>query len=131
MNRHWTEKEWLEYENRFLRTIRRHVGKNKAISATRLYEAVFGKPPRDAISGTRALRKIIEKLEWQGEIICSSTSQDRGGYYTPSTDSEIREHFRRKDQRALKILKKSATQKRVGVPEYLGQMILDIRGEGV
>jgi hypothetical protein len=127
-NRNWTEEEWLVYENRFLRVMRRHVGKSRAISATRLYEEVFLEPPKDAITGTRALRNIIKKLENDGEIICSSTSSEGGGYFSPSCESEIKEHFRKRDRRIMEIARISAKQKRVALPDYLNQLSLDLRG---
>lgn len=103
-----------------------HVGKINAISMTALYEAVFDRPWNDKINDTRALRTLITALRDEGVAICSSSSQNGGGYYIPAAGSEYTDYLRKRKIKALIILKQNSRAEKVSLPAYLGQLQLEM-----
>jgi hypothetical protein len=103
-----------------------HVGEINAISMTALYEAVFARPWNNKINDTRALRTLITALREDGVPICSTSSQHGGGYYIAAATSEFVAFLRKAERRALLILMRNAKMKKVSLPEYLGQLKLDM-----
>jgi hypothetical protein len=117
-----------ENRNRLLATLTSHIGETHAIGMAALYEAVFNRPWDHRINDTRPLRMLITKLRQDGVPICSVSNQDGGGYYLASAGSELNDYLRRSEIRALKILSRNAKIKKVSLPEYLGQMRLNMEG---
>jgi hypothetical protein len=115
-----------EHRNRLLATLTTHIGATHAIGMAGLYEAVFDRPWDHRINDTRPLRALITKLRQEGVPICSLSNQDGGGYYLASAGSELNDYLRRREIRALKILAMNALIKRKTLPEYLGQMRLNM-----
>jgi hypothetical protein len=103
-----------------------HVGKVNAISMTALYEVVFDRPWNDKINDTRALRTLITALRDEGVAICSSSSQNDGGYYIPAAGSEYTDYLRKRKIKALIILKQNSKAEKVSLPAYLGQLQLEM-----
>jgi hypothetical protein len=120
------EIDTAENRNRLKSAMFDHVGEVNAISMTALYEAVFDRPWNDRINDTRALRHLITALREDGVPICSTSSQHGGGYYIAAAGSEFIEFLRKTERRALLILMRNARMKKVSLPEYLGQLKLDM-----
>lgn len=115
-----------ENRNRLKTAMFDHVGEVNAISMTALYEAVFERPWNDRINDTRALRHLITALREDGVPICSTSSQHGGGYYIAAAGSEFIDFLRKTERRALCILHRNARMKKISLPEYLGQLKLDM-----
>ena len=117
------------YETRILTILTRHVGVEKAIGMGELYERVYGKPYKNRINDTRALRKILTDLRLKGTLIGETRSQSGGGYYLARSASELNEFFNRRKTEALKKLHLVSRMKKIGLPELLGEMTLNLSGE--
>ncbi|MCZ2417452.1 MAG: hypothetical protein LC132_07890 [Burkholderiales bacterium] len=109
----------------------KHVGETNAISMAELYELVYDKPWANKISDTRYVRYLVTTLRDEGIAICSTSNAAYGGYYLAAAGSEIHGYLRRMETRALKILKRVSTIKRLTLPEYLGQMHLRMTAQRV
>ena len=108
-----------------------HIGSHNAVGMGELYETVYGEPWENRINDTRALRKVITDLRAEGVPVCSTASQAGGGYYLAAAGSELSGYLRRSEIRALKILKRNAQIKKISLPDYLGQMRLNMEaGDG-
>jgi hypothetical protein len=118
-----------ERRNRLLAELTSHIGSANAIGMAELFEAVFERTWDNRINDTRDLRHLITIMRDEGIPICSVASQDGGGYYLAAAGSELTSYLRRNERRALLILKRNARIKRVSLPNYLGQIQLDMRGE--
>jgi hypothetical protein len=114
-----------ENRNRLKSALFDHVGEVNAISMTALYEIVFERHWNDKINDTRALRHLITALREDGVPICSTSSQ-HGGYYIAAAGSEFIDFLRKTERRAICILMRNARMKKVSLPEYLGQLKLDM-----
>lgn len=121
--------EWdsPEYRQRLLSALTAHIGGHNAISMTALYSAVYDRPWTDRINGTRLIRKLVTALRMEGVPICSVTSAS-GGYYLPAAGSEAADYMRRYEAKALRILRAIAKMKKTTLPNYLGQIRLDMEG---
>lgn len=64
-----------------------------------------------------------------GMAICSISSKDGGGYYQPAAGSEMIDYLRKMERRALCILKRNSQMKKISLPEYLGQLKLDMENK--
>lgn len=106
-----------------------HIGSHNAIGMGELYEEVFGEPWEHRINDTRALREVITDLRAEGVPICSAADRAGGGYYLAAAGSELQDYLRRSERRALKILKRNARIKRISLPNYLGQIRLQMEGD--
>jgi len=104
----------------------RHVGEEKAIDMGELYCRVYGKEWRNKINDTRKLREIITELRYEGCLIGEVRRRDRGGYYLARSVSELNEFFERRTHEALKKLRMISSMKKIGLPEMLGQMTLNL-----
>jgi hypothetical protein len=116
----------VEHRNRLKSVMFDHVGEINAVSMTALYEAVFDRPWNDRINDTRALRYLITALREDGVPICSTSSQHGGGYYIAAAGSEFVDFLRKTERRALLILMRNSKMKKVSLPEYLGQLKLEM-----
>lgn len=100
----------------------RHVGPDKKIGMGELYEHVFKTPWTHRINDTRNLRLLITDLRKEGMPICSNGQ----GYWIAASASEINAFCERSKQRALSILSRISMMKNVSLPDYLGQMQLEL-----
>jgi len=103
-----------------------HMGEVNTIGMAELYEAVFEKEWSNRINDTRRLRSVITSMRSEGIPICSVSTSNGGGYYLASAGSELTDYLRRAEHRALKILARNARIKKIALPEYLGQMKLNM-----
>jgi len=103
-----------------------HIGEPNAIGMGELYEQVFGEPWKNRINDTRALRKAITDLREEGVPVCSVATSYGGGYYLAAAGSELTEYMRRNERLALKKLMRNARMKKISLPDYLGQMRLNM-----
>ncbi|MFA5754255.1 MAG: hypothetical protein WC905_02810 [Patescibacteria group bacterium] len=115
-----------ENRNKVMAALNQHIGKANAIGMPELYETVFGVPWSDTINSTRNLRKLVTAMRDDGFAICSSTSREGGGYYQPAAGSEMIDYLRKTERRALCILKRNSQMKKISLPDYLGQLKLDM-----
>lgn len=118
-----------EYRQRLLAELTSHIGKANAIGMPALYQAVFERPWTDRINDTRRIRKLITLMRAEGVPICSVTSAP-GGYYLPAAGSEAADYIRRYEAKALRILRALSKMKKTSLPNYLGQLRLDMEGHG-
>lgn len=107
-----------------------HIGEPNAIGMGELYELVYGEPWANRINDTRALRKAITDLRDEGVAICSVATSYGGGYYLAAAGSELAGYMRRNERQALRKLMRNAKMKKVSLPDYLGQMRLNMEGIG-
>ncbi len=105
-----------------------HIGEFNAIGMAELYKAVTGESWDNRINDTRAIRRVITALRREGVPICSSAAQNGGGYYLAAAGSELRGYLRRQKLRALKILARNAKIQKTSLPNYLGQLRLEMEG---
>jgi hypothetical protein len=115
-----------EHRNRLQTALCSHVGEINAISMPALYEAVFYRPWDERINDTRALRHLITAMREEGIPICSTSSMTGGGYYLAAGTSELVDYLRKTERRALLILMRNSKIKKVSLPEYLGQLKLEM-----
>jgi len=123
------ENDMEQYKARILAKLTGHIGEFNAIGMAELYEAVFGGTWSNRINDTRQLRTLVTELRDEGIAICSVSSQDGGGYYLAAAGSELADYIRRDERRALRILKRLATIKKTSLPNYLGQIKINMEGE--
>jgi len=116
------------YEGRLLAVLFSHVGKHNAIGMAELYEAVFGETWNHRINDTRILRYLITQMRRDGIPICSVATKTGGGYYQAAAGSELKNYLERNKARALKILSRNAAIEKISLPDYLGQMRLNMEG---
>lgn len=123
--------EMTTYKMRALDVLTRHMGKERAIGAAELYEKVFPDAPpwKDKITSTRPLRRVIQALREGGTPICSTRSNDAGGYYLPATASELEDYLQREHNRAVRILARIARARQTTLPALLGQMQMQLQGK--
>ncbi len=119
-----------ERRGEILAALASHIGEPNAIGMGELYELVYGEPWANRINDTRALRQVITDLRAEGVPICSVATTYGGGYYLAAAGSELAGYLRRSERRALKILMRNARIKKISLPDYLGQMKLNMEGEG-
>jgi hypothetical protein len=118
-----------EHRNRLLAELTGHIGSANAIGMAELFAAVFDRSWDNRINDTRDLRHLVTLMRDEGIPICSVASQDGGGYYLAAAGSELTSYLRRNERRALLILQRNARIKRVSLPNYLGQIRLEMEGE--
>ena len=103
-----------------------HFGEEKAISMLELYKKTFDEEYNDKINSTRPLRKIIDSLQWKGYPVASINRRNGAGYYILRSGTEIKDRIEREEMRALKILKKNSRLLKLNMPEYVGQIALNL-----
>jgi hypothetical protein len=111
---------------KLLAELTKHIGESNAIGMGELYEIVFERPWKNRINDTRKLRTLITSLRADGIAICSSFDAGNGGYYLASEGSEINDYLKCFETRALKALERVSKIKKITLPEYLGQIRLDM-----
>lgn len=120
----------IERRGSILAALTDHIGEPNAIGMGELYEQIYGEPWEHRINDTRALRKAITDLREEGIPVCSVAASYGGGYYLAAAGSELAAYLRRSERRALLILSRNAKIKKVSLPDYLGQMKLNMEGAG-
>jgi hypothetical protein len=118
-----------EARSRMLAELTSHVGEPNAIGMAALYETVFDRPWEHKINDTRALRRLITVMRTEGVPICSVSTTSGGGYFLAAAGSELVNYLRRTERRALQILMRNAKIKRISLPNYLGQIRMNMEGE--
>lgn len=121
-----TEIDTQENRSRTLATLASHIGEPNAIGMAALYEAVFDRPWEHRINDTRALRRLITILRDEGVPICSVATSSGGGYFLAAAGSELAAYLRRSERRALLILRRNSRIKRISLPNYLGQLRMNM-----
>jgi len=119
----------LLYRNRLLAVMMNHIGAHNAIGMAELFQEVWGGIWENRINDTRALRQLVTELRFEGVAICSVSYKSGGGYYLAAAGSELVQYLRRTEIRALKILMRNAKIKKVSLPNYLGQIKLNMEAE--
>jgi len=115
-----------DYKVRLLAELSRHIGERNAIGMAELYQVVFCEDWQHRINDTKRLRELITALRQEGVPICSTASTHGGGYYLAAAGSELMGYLSRSERRALKILARCARIKKISLPDYLGQMKLNM-----
>lgn len=113
---------------RLLAELTSHVGAPNAIGMGELYEIVFDRYWSHRINDTRKLRRLITIMRREGVAICSASGASDGGYYLAAAGSELAHYLRRSERRALLLLQRNARIKRISLPNYLGQLQLNMEG---
>lgn len=125
-----TTADTIAHRGAILQALASHIGGPHAIGMGELYELVYGESWKNRINDTRALRQVITNLRSEGVPICSVATSYGGGYYLAVAGSELAGYLRNSERRALKILMRNARIKKISLPDYLGQMKLNMEGEG-
>lgn len=102
--------------------LQKHRGRQRAIPMAELYEKVFGETPRDKISSTRPLRRVITELRKMGFPVCSAMIGRETGYFLAETAEEIEKFCETMEKRVMKTLYLLSRVKKLSLPEYLGQL---------
>lgn len=126
MRKRMTKEELDAAKLKLYMVLLQHVGPDKKIGMGELYEKVFGMPWKHRINDTKALRKLITEMRREGQPVMSDSSSTNGGYWIAASASEINAYCEHTKKRALSILKRISTLKKVSLPEYLGQLQLDL-----
>ncbi|MCL4500839.1 MAG: hypothetical protein M1438_03160 [Deltaproteobacteria bacterium] len=122
--------EWEQAKSRLMYEMTRHIGKERAIGAGELFEAVFEKPYEgNKMTGCRLLRKLIEEVKYGPEaiFIAHSCCTIRPGYYLPRTDSERREYVARVARQVKKKIGRLALLNQMNAGAYAGQLALELQ----
>jgi hypothetical protein len=118
-----------EHQLRLLKILGHHPGKNRAIGAGALFEAVYGIESKDKIRDTRKLRELITAMRNEGYPICSTSDGEGGGYYLASAGSELDDHCSRIHARAMRLLVMEARLRKVSLPGLVGQISMALARE--
>ena len=103
-----------------------HVGPENKIGMGALYRQVFETDFNHRINDTKALRNLITELRAEGLAVMSDCSSTGAGYWVAASQSEITDYCNRMQSRALGILRRAAAIKKISLPEYLGQVQMDL-----
>ena len=106
----------------------KHVGPEKKIGMGELYQEVFGEKWTHRINDTRKIRDLITEMRRDGQPVMSDSSSTNGGYWIAASASEINNWCNREKGRALSMLKRIASIKKVSLPDYIGQLHLELGG---
>lgn len=120
-----TQEELTAAKLKLTMTLLMHVGPNNKIGMGDLYMTVFGKTWAHRINDTRLIRRLVTELRSEGMPIMSDCSSS-GGYWVAASASEVNAFCNKDKSRALAILRRVASIKKVSLPDYLGQMQLEL-----
>lgn len=113
-------------EARVLAILRCRRGRALAIAAADL-AALAGIPGGTARRASpREIQEIIHRLRVEHHIPIASAAGKPNGYYMPETPEEIEQFCHELRAKALGSLQAMAAVKRVGLPELLGQLVMEI-----
>jgi hypothetical protein len=127
MKRDDAKKSYEERKSRLMAEMVQHIGGHNAISMAALYEIVYGKQWKNMVNDTRKIRELVTSVRNEGVPICSSKRQNNSGYYLAAAGSELMDYTRRSERSALGILARNAKIKKISLPEYMGQLRLEIQ----
>lgn len=113
---------------KLLESLSRHVGVEKAMGMTDLFETVYQRPVSDRINDTRELRKVITTLRLDGVPIGSVTRPDGGGYYLAAAGSELEDYLSRLHQRGLKALVLESKIRGISLLDLLDRIQVKLEG---
>lgn len=102
----------------------KHNGPEKKIGMGELYKQVFGRPWQNRINDTRPLRTLITDMRKEGMPVLSN----QNGYWLAASSTELNDYCDRRSRRAIKELSRISRMKKVSLPEYLGQLQLELGG---
>jgi len=119
-----TKAEIEAARTRLYGTMINHNGPDKKIGMGQLYKEVFGRPWHHRINDTRPLRHLITDMRKDGMPVLS----DSNGYWLAASSKELNDFFDRRKKHHLKGLNQLARMKKVSLPEYLGQLQLELEG---
>ncbi len=122
MRKPMTTAETAAARQRLYALMLRHVGPDSKVGMGELYEQVFEKPWRHRINDTRQLRRLITDMREDGMPVLSNTD----GYWIAASSSELNDWCEKDKARALAILARIARIRKISLPEYLGQMQLEL-----
>lgn len=120
----------MSYEDRkskLLKELTGHIGEHNAIGMAALYERVFDKQWKNMVNDTRKIRDLVTRARNEGVPICSSKKRDSAGYFLAAAGSELTDYTRRTEMSALKMLSRNARIKKISLPEYWGQLKLEMQ----
>jgi len=126
----WAPAEQQRLEAKLLGALALHYGEDHPIGMAELQEAVFETPVIHRINDTRNVRLLVASLRFKGWWICSSTRRDRPGYFLARNKEEFRRFAKPYRERHLQGLGQLAGMMRLGLPEYLGQLQLELMDGG-
>lgn len=106
-----------------------HIGPDKRIGMGELFEDVIGEPWSHRINDTKLIRKLVTEMRREGHPVMSDTSSSHGGYWLAASASEINNWCNQSKNRALDILQRISTIKKISLPEFLGQMQIELGGK--
>lgn len=120
-----------QYKYKLLAVLSKHPGRSRAIGMADLYREVYGEYPKSKITGTRKLRNLLTQLRQEGVPVCSTASQQGGGYYLAGAGSDLQDYCRRLRNQGLKKLGMEAKLRRKTLPQLLGEIQLNMQVEEV
>jgi len=105
-----------------------HIGRANAIGMGELFELIYGEGWTHRINDTRGIRRLITALRNEGRPICSVAHRTGGGYYLAAAGSELEVYLKNNERRALRVLARNSRIKKIALPDYLGQVRLELEG---
>jgi hypothetical protein len=127
MKRKFTAEKLTQARMKIQMIMMMHVGPGNKIGMGELYREVFGREYEHRINDTRQIRELITEMRSNGLPVMSDSSATRGGYWLASGSSEIQDWCNRNRYRALDILRRVATVKKISLQEYIGQLAMDLQ----
>ena len=126
MKRDEAKKIYEERKSKLMAEMVQHIGGHNAISMAALYQLVYGQQWKNMVNDTRKIRQLVTKLREEGVPICSSKRLNNSGYYLAAAGSELTDYTRRSERSALGILARNAKIKKISLPDYMGQLRLEL-----
>jgi len=111
-----------EEEAKVARVLERHRGRERAVTTAWL-ERLTGLPDR-------AVRRVCRDLVMRHGVAVCSVTAGAPGFYLAATAEELREVTGKLKVRGVKILARAAALEKRPLPEYLGQLRLEMEGGG-
>ena len=116
-----------ELDARLMATLDRHRGRENCIGMGELWRKVFRQPYDHRINDTSKLRQMIRRFRRRGVPICSTSDKFNPGYYLAESPEELEEFTGRHERRGITSLAQVARLRKIGLPELLGQLQLDLK----
>ncbi|MGD0020798.1 MAG: hypothetical protein ABSC54_00700 [Smithellaceae bacterium] len=116
------------YRNKLLAELAMRICKVNAISMTELFEVVYERPWHDRVNDTRDIRRLTAKMRKEGIPICSTSTRNGGGYYLAAAGSELADFLKKRKLKALSMLQDNAKIMKISLPNYMGQIKLEMEG---
>ena len=117
------------YQHKLLSVLTGRISEPNAISMTALFEEVYERPWHDKVNDTRDIRKLVAFMHHQGVPICSTSSKNGGGYYLAAAGSELAAFLKKRKIQALAKLHDNAKMMKISLPNYLGQIKMEMEGK--